>query len=327
MNIPIVMMFDDNYAIPAGAAIYSLLDNANKNYNYELFILHNNITSKHIKKLDKVLKNFSNAKLEFIQMNDYLKDYDTHQYTQEILYKFCVPEIFKQYKTMIVTDVDVIFTGDISQEYINFTVDTENYFAGVKYAQYNFYKPFSTDITDKNVHFIVGAGYMIYNLEKMRLDKIADKCLEYYKKYNKYCTCPEQDVLNQVCYPKIKLLHPKYMTLTSWYKYTDFVHSYSYCATEQEVKEALENPIQLHYVNSPYNEYFKPWIDPSAPKAEIWWEYIRKTPFYYEAIKNLIKLNTKKLVQNIFSVKNTVGRKHKQITILGVKIKIKVKHK
>lgn len=41
-NIPIVMMFDDNYAIPAGAAIYSLLDNANKNYNYELFILHNN---------------------------------------------------------------------------------------------------------------------------------------------------------------------------------------------------------------------------------------------------------------------------------------------
>ena len=168
---------------------------------------------------------------------------------------------------------------------------------------------------------------MIYNLEKMRLDKIADKCLEYYKKYNKYCTCPEQDVLNQVCYPKIKLLHPKYMTLTSWYKYTDFVHSYSYCATEQEVKEALENPIQLHYVNSPYNEYFKPWIDPSAPKAEIWWEYIRKTPFYYEAIKNLIKLNTKKLVQNIFSVKNTVGRKHKQITILGVKIKIKVKHK
>lgn len=327
MNIPVIMMFDDNYAIPAGAAIHSLLENANDKYNYDLFIMHNNITKNHIDKLYVITKKFSFAKLEFIQMNNYLKNYDTMGYPQEILYKFCVSDFFKQYKTAIITDVDVIFTGDVSQEYINFTDDKENYFAGIKQAQYSEQQLFSNNIYDSNAHFIVGAGYMIYNLEKMRDDDISNKCLEYYRKNHKYCKYPEQEVINQICYPKIKLLHPKCMTLTSWYKYQDFMYSLEYCATEQEINEALENPTQLHYVNSPYGEYFKPWQDNSAPKAEIWWKYIQKTPFYYEALKKYYIYKTKKVIQTIFSIKNSNDKKHKIITLLCIKIKHKHKIK
>ena len=325
------MMFDDNYAIPAGVAIYSLLENSDKNHNYLLFIMHNNITEKHINKLNIIVEKFSNAKLEFIQMNNYLKDFDMQYYPAEVLYKFFVPEVFVQYKTAIITDVDVVFKGDISKEYIDFLNDTENYFAGVKQAQYPIHPNFSRNIQDNNSHSIVGAGYMIYNLQKMREDKIPEKCLEYYKKYQVYCIYPEQDVINQICYPKIKLLHPKSMTLTSWYKYKNYMHSFYYCATVKEIEEAIQNPVQLHYVISPYGEYLKPWQYPFAPKADVWWEYICKTPFYDEAFDNfknsIIKKEKLNFIQTIFSIKNSQDKKHKIITILGIKIKIKRKNK
>ena len=37
------MMFNDNYSIPSGVAILSLLTNAKRNHFYELYILHNDI--------------------------------------------------------------------------------------------------------------------------------------------------------------------------------------------------------------------------------------------------------------------------------------------
>ncbi|MBR1915789.1 MAG: hypothetical protein IJ830_05075 [Alphaproteobacteria bacterium] len=296
-NINVVMMFNDNYVIPGGVAILSLLKNSDPSYLYSLSILHNNITDEHQQKLKSIVKSFGNAQLKFINMHNRYQEFVLDlDYPKEILYKLCLPSIFKDCDKVIVTDVDVVFTGDVAQEYINFT--TDEYFAGVKQIEYAYHPPFSTDLSDKNYHFTVGAGYMIYNLKSMRQDHIEQKCIDFLKKNIAYLKLPNQEVLCQVCYPKIKLLHPKNMTLTLWYVEKEYTFCYDYTARKEEIDEALNNPVQLHYVNPPPHykypqKWKKPWTDPFCPKAEIWYYWLAQTPFFEESFRTHLHLNEK----------------------------------
>ena len=51
--IPIMHSFDNNYVIPASVAFLSMLENADKNYFYKLYVLHSDITEKNQKELKK----------------------------------------------------------------------------------------------------------------------------------------------------------------------------------------------------------------------------------------------------------------------------------
>lgn len=70
MIIPIAMMFNDNYSIPASVAIYSLLANASKEHQYQLFVLQTNLSEEHKNKLTKLVFEFKNAFIKFIPMDD-----------------------------------------------------------------------------------------------------------------------------------------------------------------------------------------------------------------------------------------------------------------
>lgn len=291
-NINIVMMFNNIYAIPSGPAIYSMLANANKKYQYDLYIMHNNITSDNQKKIMEVVSNFPNAALKFIPMDGVFSEYNKKlHHPIEILYKLCLPSQFPQLDKIIVTDVDVVFEGDISKEYVSFTSD--EYFAGVKQTQLDFHPPFSLDITDKNYHFIVGAGYMIYNLKAMRKDDIEQKSLKFLKDNIQYLYAEEQEVLSQVCYPKIKLLHPKNMVLTPWYVLDNFLFEFPYTSTKEEHEEAKNDPVQVHYVL----DKNKPWLNPYAPKAELWYRYLSYTPFFADHFKNDLNVTESRMRQ------------------------------
>lgn len=290
-KIHIAMMFNDNYSIPGGVAILSLLQNSSRDYKYMLYILHNDINSQHQEKLHAIVNQFDNAELNFINMNNYLEKFSDHlSYPKEVLYKLCIPSIFPQLDKIIITDVDVVFADDVSKEYIAF--DSDEYFAGVKQAQDPTHPPFSMDIKDDNYHFIVGAGYMIYNLKRMRADDMESKFLAYLEENVDYARLPDQDVLCQLCYPEIKLLHPRNMVLINWYVTDNYLFEFPYAATAKELSEALENPVQIHYTPSLdpqwINRWKKPWLDPFCPKAEIWYYYLSQTPFFQENFrKNL----------------------------------------
>ena len=286
-KIPVIMMFDDNYAIPAGPAILSLLKNSSNKYQYELYVLHNNIREDYQKKLQHIVSSFSNASLTFMSMEERYKEFANKiKYPKELLYKFCIPSLFANYDKAIITDVDVIFLDDISKEFENFT--TDEYFAGVKQFQESVHTPFSLNIQDNLSHCICGAGYMIYNLKAMREDNIESKCLDFFVNNSQYLKLPDQEVLSQVCYPKIKLLHPKNMVLTPYYTSNNYLFEFSYTATKKEYEETKENPVQLHYVDH-LNSSGKPWINPLATKSDIWFYYLAQTSLYFDHMKKYIK--------------------------------------
>ena len=54
MDIPVLHFFNNKYVIPAAVSFYSMLENADKNYNYILYVGHSDITKENQEKLKNV---------------------------------------------------------------------------------------------------------------------------------------------------------------------------------------------------------------------------------------------------------------------------------
>lgn len=53
MDIPVLHFFNNKYVTPAAVSFYSMLENADKNQNYILYVGHSDITKENQEKLKK----------------------------------------------------------------------------------------------------------------------------------------------------------------------------------------------------------------------------------------------------------------------------------
>ena len=296
-SIDIALVFNDNYSIPCAVTIESLMDYRNKNYIYKFHVISTDITECHKFKLKELVDKFANCEIFFIEgaglLNEYYDKVSEKNYPKEMYFKLILTSLFPNIEKIVVTDVDVVFNGDITKEFESFT--TDEYFAGVKMVQEKTHPPFSLDIKDNGLHFLCGAGYLILNLNKMRKDDIEKELLRNLIEFQDFLKLPDQELLTITCYPKIKLIHPRNMVLVSWltgkeFGY-EFLYEYKHTCSEKEFKEALENPIQIHYVEGG-DRWKKPWIDPACPVADKWYMYLSKTNFFMEHIRNIMRSST-----------------------------------
>lgn len=314
--IPVIHCFDNNYVLPAAVAFYSLLENADSNYFYRIYVLHNDITKENQKKLVKSTEKFKNSEIIFIDMkNKFLDIWEKvkakEHFSKEMFYKLLTPSIFKEYEKIILSDVDVIYFDDISKEFLNFDINENFYFAGIsgigkrKYF-INLYKIFFSDEKIKKLKY--GAGYLIMNLKKCREDLIENKFFECLENNIEGLKQPEQDILNLCCYPYIKSLPLRNMVCT--YMYDEYgkekeIYSEIY-KSKEEIEEALKSPVQLHYATGT-----KPWKNLNCTKSKEWFKYLLETSFAEEFFDNIQKKYIDKPNKLIcrFSVPFSVKRK------------------
>lgn len=297
--IPVMHCFDNNYVIPAIVSFYSMLDKASKDYEYKLYVLHTDITAENQQKLQEAIAGFDNASLEFINMNNRFDELWKNlvtkgHYSKEMFYKFVPPSIFPQYDKIIITDVDVVWAGDISKSFFLFDADDDYYLAGVncgcKKNSYleecinNYKKEFTAEEIAK---LKFGAGYLIFNLKKMRQDNIEQKFVDYLEINAPRLKQPEQDVINIICSDKALMLPLNSMVCTylfDLYK-NDEDKKCDYTYSAKELTYAMNNPIQLHYAT-----VIKPWLHPSiCTKSEEWFNVLLKTPFFGDWLEFYVK--------------------------------------
>ena len=189
-NIPVVHCFDNNYVIPAAVAFLSMLEHASPKYFYKLYVLHTDISIENQEKLGSIVNSFSNASLEFINMENKFEDLFSSlktkgHYSKEVLYKLSLSSIFKQYDHVIVTDVDVLYQGDISEGYNQFISIKDKYVACVKTIMrpgtfiedcYDNYKC-SFDNEERKQLDSCG-GYLIFNLKQIRDNNVEKMFIE-----------------------------------------------------------------------------------------------------------------------------------------------------
>lgn len=294
IEIPIMFCFDNNYVVPASVAILSLLEKVNKNYIYSLFILHTDITAENQDKLQKTIEPFLEfSKLKFINLENRFEDiwkkiHTKGHFSKEVMYKVLASSIFPQYEKILVSDVDVVFMNDISDSYFDLDINEDYYLAGTKIIGkmmwymdiYN--KLFSEEEIKKLSSFC--GGYLVLNLKKLREDNMEEKFIECFQKEGYRINQMEQDILNLVCYPKIKKLKLKYVACSyMWDIYrTDEDKETDQNYSKEEIDDAMNNTVQLHYATS-----VKPWKNVECTKSEEWFKYIVKTPFLTEYLKKL----------------------------------------
>ena len=285
MVIPVIHCFNDRYVPPAGVAFLSMLEHANPKHDYRLYVMHTDITSEHQSALTEIVRRFPNATLEFMDMKgaevaaSFRRLGVQGHYSAEVLYKLFIPSRFPQYDKVIVTDVDVLYRGDVSEEFVRFDVNSSDYVAGVggEMGEQHFKRKdreyaASFNAEERERLFCVGGGYLFYNLAKMRADGIEEKFADCLKKEAHRLRQAEQDVINLCCWPHIRRMRRGVMACTFLWQIT----------TEEEKKKLqpeLDNAVQVHFASAS-----KPWNDSSCLFLEEWFSYLMRTPFLREVL-------------------------------------------
>lgn len=322
-TIPVYFTFDNNYVIAAAVAIYSLLKNASAAYNYKLYVLHSDIKPRAQKKLTKVVQGFKNASLEFIDVSSYDSGWNSLKnksyFSKEIFNKLIAADIFPQYDRIICSDVDVVFTGDISESYFLYE-DEFFYYAGVRPILKNQSIPkYSSNFSKEEIEIIrqgISGGYLLINLKHIRENRIQEKMTEFYKTNLTRLYLPEQDCIDLCCFPHIKYLPYKYVVCMFFYtldasltEYNSDVKEFeeSPQIAEQEFKKALDEAVQVHYVG-----YNKPWNSFFIPKWSLWMKYLTESDCFYEYLRMLPYFLVRRLKR--YSLQRFIGKLKKRIT-------------
>ncbi len=293
--IPVMFCFNNNYALPAAGAIYSLLENSSKNEKYELHIVHSDITQENQDKLQETIKEFEFASLNFINIHgrfdETFKKLPQKNFSPDLFSKLIASNLFPQYDKIVISDVDVVFLRDLAPLYHNYTDDTYMCVPGdfrkikkpIDYPS-DIIAYFSVEEQEVLLNHEFAAGLMIHNLKSMRKDNIEEKLLTLLEKHAPHLYLPEQEILTLACYKNISRLPSNAMiffhtTEKNPLHDSKLLELYGH----ETLQYALENMIQWHYVG-----YMKPWKYPKAYNAHEFYRYIVKTPFMEEYFRNFL---------------------------------------
>lgn len=290
-EIPVVHCFDARYVAPAAVSFLSMLENASRYSFYRLYVLHPGIPDADIAALTEIVRRFDNASIEFRRLEseyklldrlwDKLPDKGRRHYSREMFLKLAMPSLFPEYDKIVVTDVDVVWKGDVASCFDEFG-DGGEYVAGInssllscEWAKSQEHLSLSTfsDEERTKIRSGIGAGYMFMDLAAMRRDGVQDRLFDFVQKNIERLRNPEQDAFNIVCAGKIRILPNRMMVCSYLYdKTTDAERALN--------APRIENPVQVHYASQE-----KPWNTPSSAMSEEWFRVLTYTPYFKSVMR------------------------------------------
>ena len=298
-TLDIALGFDNNYAMPAGVAMLSVIENTpNYNLNFHLFI--DKVSEENIQKFKELRRNNISITLYYLNNNFKInpKTLVLHITTISTCIRFIMPEILES-KTnrLIYLDSDVICLQSLAKlsQY-----NIENYIAGVitdtKDMQQTISKMYQIDSTK-----YFNAGVLLINTKKWCEENISKKALELINDGNVY-KFADQDVLNILLENRTLLLPVKFNTKI---KISIDAH---------QEKEIRPYTVVLHYISQN-----KPWF--KVYQSKIFDHYFQLSPWKNETLP---------LSGNSSSIRNYAkylmkqGAQCKSIYYYGVYLKYKL---
>lgn len=285
----IAMASDNNNKIQLLVLVYSILKNRDSSNQLDFHIL---ITDDFDKDIIIALKSlfswYGTTCYEFLNMgNKYCNQiiYTEHLKTPAF-YRLSLPDLLQADKC-IYLDTDIIVLKDLYDLFNQ--ISEKDLVSGVKAA--GFYWPLDSLETrakylkvDKFDKYI-NSGVLVMNLNLMRKQNSVQKfndLLSYNFKNE------DQDILNSACYDYIKIIPPKYNSMTKYWNdnfnnyYSDCFPYLKYCYSESEWKEACEDPVIIHYADKE-----KPWNTIGVAHFRLWWQYLKEVDKFYPCYDEL----------------------------------------
>lgn len=274
ITIPIAFAFDCNLIFPASVCLSSLLENANDETFYDIYILHSRDEDFERSELNRLPLFYTNCRIQYRTVDGFFDSaFEIRGITTPAYYRLLIPELIPEYDKVIYSDVDVIFRMDLSELY---SMDISDYYlAATRDLGLNLSKDgveYIDSMTELEPGSYLQSGFIVLNSKKIREDGLVAKFKEQAKRKLKF---QDQDILNIVCKGKVKFLSLEY-------NMTDY--SFYYAMKERELlykwfdDRAISNAVangNLHFNgHKPWKKY--------CVNFDIWWEYYRRSPFYDE---------------------------------------------
>ncbi|PUD67990.1 HP0159 family lipopolysaccharide 1,6-glucosyltransferase [Helicobacter pylori] len=322
--IPIVIAFDNNYVIPAGVSLYSMLacaktehpqsQNDSEKLFYKIHCLVDSLSLENQRKLKETLAPFSafisvdfldistpnlcTPSVEpsvidkiheaFLQLNIYAKT----RFSKMVMCRLFLASLFLQYDKIIMFDADTLFLNDVSE---SFFIPLDGYYFGAA-------KDFASDKSPK--HFQIAREKeprQAFSLYEHYLNE-SDMQIIYESNYNAgflvvnlklWRTDHLEERLLDLAHQKGQcVFYPEQDLLTLACSPKVLILPYIYnthpfMANQKRFSLDKREIVMLHF-------YFtgKPWVLPSALYSKEWHETLLKTPFYAEYSVKFLKQMT-----------------------------------
>ncbi|GAA8720340.1 HP0159 family lipopolysaccharide 1,6-glucosyltransferase [Helicobacter pylori] len=330
ITIPIVIAFDNHYAIPASVSLYSMLACAktknpksqnpqlqsdNKKLFYKIHCLVDNLSLENQQKLKETLAPFSAfASVDFLDISDpnnptttlaepsvidkiheafsQLNIYAKTRFSKMVMCRLFLASLFPQYDKIIMFDADTLFLNDVSE---SFFIPLDGYYFGAA-------KDFSSP---KNLkHF---------QTEREREPRQKFSLYEHYlKEKDMQIICEnhynvgflivnlklwradklEERLLDLAHQKGQRVFCPEQdlLTLACYQKVLQLPYIYNAHPFMANQKRFI--PSQQEIVMLHFYFVGKPWISPTALYSKEWHETLLKTPFYAEYSVKFLKQMT-----------------------------------
>lgn len=275
-DIYISLATDVGYLKQTFIVIESAMYHANIEDSYHFVLLINGQAQTLCQEYSLDMQNkYHNCKIECIVMDDiFLQIPNCHiaHITLPTYYRLLLPQLLECDKC-IYLDSDVIITGDLREL---FDIDIMGYdIAGV-------IAPSFRNITESQIEehcritnlpcidSYINAGVLLMNLVQLRQNHFTEKALPLTENFY---PVQDQDIINQLCYGRIKLIDFKYNFQAAYfYKSVELLYR---LFSKSSIQNAIQNPLVVHY-----NRPKKPWTFFDLPFADLWWSMCKRTKFF-----------------------------------------------
>lgn len=289
-NIPVVLACDNNYAPYGAITINSIIQNASKDKNYDIILLHTDISDENQEKIQMLANGRKNISIRIIdvtpQLENIKKNLFVHNfYSIATYFRILIPQLCQLYKKVLYLDTDVIACRDVALLY---DTDITSYLlaatpdaAAICQANlgkkmpdrdqtYRDYFQNTLGVGDINKYF--QAGVLVLNIKLLRENDIYSQFMNKLKELpNPFYV--DQDILNSICYGKVKLLESSWNHVTH-IKSCNYFKGYIPETLFQQFVKARQNPKIIHFTGPE-----KPWHNPKWILGEYFWKYAFNTPF------------------------------------------------
>ena len=117
-TVPILFTFDENLLLPAGVCLTSLLESADKDTFYDIFILHPASCDFSASRLTELPERYGNCRIAFRKVEgEFEGAFEIRGIPETAYYRLISPGLIPEYDRYLYSDVDVIFREDLAKYY------------------------------------------------------------------------------------------------------------------------------------------------------------------------------------------------------------------
>ena len=275
------------YAPYLSVYLNSILKNSSPKKQYDIVVLETDISDENKSKLIGMVKKYKNVSLRFYNVNGLFTDIQLNisfpYFAKQCYYRLASGKIFGRYTKVLFTDIDLIFNSDIA-DILEISMENyplaaceeilwtkENRIGRVELG-HDVSEYISKTLNMSGRYF--NTGVLLIDIKKFNNTISFYDLLE--MAMNQEYINQEQCLLNKIFDGKIK-------KLPSVYNFEIYQGIYnSKAPTYLNYMINVDKAFVYHFLTAR-----KAWFYPELLKADIWWEYARKTPFYEEILARL----------------------------------------